>query len=117
MISFSIYSREITSFPRNDEPTTDQMSLPKKQEYQRLIHFIATILHAPEHFGNLYRSDDLVSILALTLGSEIDSCVADIIDGKLLVRAFANSDGQDDYALLYEDAFGFDGDSGILYVR
>lgn len=65
----------------------------KKLKYKRLGHFISTIMHVLEHLGNLYSSEDLPTILIITLRilerqvtaktTKIDACIADSISGKI----------------------------------
>ena len=76
---------------------------------------VAKLLRLPDHTGNLYSTYDLANILRAAADVEGDEDITVDIDA-LLARAFSNQ-CLDEYTLSYEDAFQYEGDDAVLYIR
>ena len=78
-----------------------------------LRKIIAQLLQSREHSGNLYSTSDLANVLSTAADADRDT---DIPVDALLVRAFTNQ-CLDEYTLSYDDAFRYNGDTSVLYIR
>ena len=70
------------------------------------------MLRSPDHAGNLYPADALVT--ALNIAVDVTDGVA--IDTTMLLRVFAN-EAEDEFMLRYDGHFHCHGDGNVLYVR
>ena len=90
------------------------MAPPKALSAIRRV--VAVLLRSPDYVGKLYTTEYLASLLTIVAGVKKNDNITCEIDNDLLVKAFSNQ-STDEYILKYNEAFQFEGDSNVLFIK